>query len=264
MSQTDVFIIPSTGTAIIFDIVESETHVHKSTATEHPVETGSNISDHIRNDPIRVTIKGVVSNFPITLGDNGSTLQGLSIATPKPLTKQLTNVTVTVPKPPTPISLTGAISLLSDLIFGTPPIVAQVEVYKSQSGNNNATAQLQGFPSADFDNVTTVHNNLTAIRDAGLLCEVFTSTKAYDSMVIESIELVKEDKGAGSFTVELKRIIQVTSAVVAAPVPLIKAGSPPAPKGSQVPQEMSSAERASLLKKAKGAVWDLAGKALGG
>ena len=255
-----MFIVPAQGSIVIFDIVETETHTSKSVVTDHPVEIGSDISDHIRNEPDRISIKGIVSNFPILLGENGSRLSQSPLSLSKAPTRGgPTATTLNIPKPPPALSIAGAISALSDLLFGTPPVVAQLSPYGSVSGNQNVTVQTQTFP-ATFDNVLDVHNELTAIRVGAVICEVFTSTKAYDNMVIESIEYSKEDAGAGSFSVDLRRIIQVQSAVVAAPVPLIKAGAPPAPKGSQVPKEMSAAEKKSFLKKRAEAVWDLASK----
>jgi hypothetical protein len=38
-----------------------------ATVTEHPVEDGSLIADHIRNDPETVTITGFVSNTPVAV-----------------------------------------------------------------------------------------------------------------------------------------------------------------------------------------------------
>lgn len=43
----------------------SETHTLSSEATEFPVESGADLTDHIRRLPIEVTIEGIVSNTPI-------------------------------------------------------------------------------------------------------------------------------------------------------------------------------------------------------
>lgn len=50
-----------------FDIDASlrETHAFDSEVTEHPVEAGADIADHVRARPIIVQIEGVVSNTPI-------------------------------------------------------------------------------------------------------------------------------------------------------------------------------------------------------
>ena len=47
------------------DIAETESHVFESDVTEHPVETGSVVTDHVRNKPAIISFQGVVSNTPI-------------------------------------------------------------------------------------------------------------------------------------------------------------------------------------------------------
>jgi hypothetical protein len=43
----------------------SETHSMSAEVTNHPVEEGSEISDHIRKQPDSIQISGVVSNTPL-------------------------------------------------------------------------------------------------------------------------------------------------------------------------------------------------------
>lgn len=51
--------------AIQLDVDISESHVYNSTVTKFPVEYGSNISDHIINNPVTLTMTGLISNTPI-------------------------------------------------------------------------------------------------------------------------------------------------------------------------------------------------------
>jgi len=51
--------------SILFDATVRDTHEASATITEHPVEEGANISDHVRPDLDRVTLSVVVSNKPI-------------------------------------------------------------------------------------------------------------------------------------------------------------------------------------------------------
>lgn len=53
------------NTSIGLDVVPSENHVISSTITDHPVEEGSNISDHARPDPDRLTLECIISNTPL-------------------------------------------------------------------------------------------------------------------------------------------------------------------------------------------------------
>ena len=52
-------------TLIVFDGAISETHAYEADITEHEVEEGSPITDHIRLRPIEVTIQGIVSATPL-------------------------------------------------------------------------------------------------------------------------------------------------------------------------------------------------------
>lgn len=50
---------------LAIDCTVTETHTATSTVTEHPVESGANITDHIRPDPVQLSITGIVSDTPL-------------------------------------------------------------------------------------------------------------------------------------------------------------------------------------------------------
>ena len=52
---------------IVLDASITENHVYTSKVTQFPVETGVTISDHIYNEPDRLTLEGLVTNFPLPL-----------------------------------------------------------------------------------------------------------------------------------------------------------------------------------------------------
>lgn len=49
---------------LTLDASISETHSADADATDHPVEQGSNITDHIRPKPRTLSIEGIISNTP--------------------------------------------------------------------------------------------------------------------------------------------------------------------------------------------------------
>lgn len=55
--------------SITFDLVLSENHNFNSVVTEHPIEDGSEITDHIENELENGTLNGLISNFSLTAGD---------------------------------------------------------------------------------------------------------------------------------------------------------------------------------------------------
>jgi len=52
------------------DLVLNETHVFESAITEHPVESGADITDHIRPLPLKLTLTGMFSDTSLSLLDN--------------------------------------------------------------------------------------------------------------------------------------------------------------------------------------------------
>lgn len=61
---------PASVGAIVFDLLLEETHSIKSRVTQHPIESGSAISDHIVRELRSGTLKGLVSNFSIGTARN--------------------------------------------------------------------------------------------------------------------------------------------------------------------------------------------------
>jgi hypothetical protein len=62
-------LLHSAGTKIgvvELDASLSESHESVVAATKHPVERGSQITDHLRPEPVTLTIEGIVSNTPIS------------------------------------------------------------------------------------------------------------------------------------------------------------------------------------------------------
>lgn len=55
---------------IVIDIASSEDHNFQNEITDHPVETGSNVTDNAIEKPIQIVINGLVSDYP--LGTNAA------------------------------------------------------------------------------------------------------------------------------------------------------------------------------------------------
>lgn len=54
------------------DACIDETHTFSSTITQFPIENGSNVSDHIFNSPDKLSIHGIVSDYPLPERINGN------------------------------------------------------------------------------------------------------------------------------------------------------------------------------------------------
>lgn len=64
---------------ILFDATMQQTHVTETEVTEHPVETGANVTDHIRVKPAEVSLECIITPFKLgTMApDAGPGLQGV-------------------------------------------------------------------------------------------------------------------------------------------------------------------------------------------
>lgn len=74
-SQQSARVYGPAGSGFAFDVVLSETTSLPSEVTDHPVEIGAPIVDHVQLRPVSVSVMGTVSNTPIgTRGGSGRAL----------------------------------------------------------------------------------------------------------------------------------------------------------------------------------------------
>lgn len=62
--------------AIALDAAITDTHEFSAEVTDHPLETGSSVQDHVYLNPDRLTIEGEISNSPVQIF--GGLLSGFS------------------------------------------------------------------------------------------------------------------------------------------------------------------------------------------
>jgi hypothetical protein len=60
-------LISAPDSQIAFDATTNEQHDSTVTVTEHPIEDGATITDHIQNDPDGLQLQGIISDNPILL-----------------------------------------------------------------------------------------------------------------------------------------------------------------------------------------------------
>ncbi len=205
---------------IAFDAVTNETHGATSTITDHPVEVGANISDHIRPDADTVNLTGVVSNTPILLpGDHVDGAERVDIKV------QGRAKTVRVPIP------------------GVGALIGAIEVGQEPQGT------VLGF-SPGFDRVAAVYAELLDCRAKGRLFRVITTLRTYENMGMQSLTVTRDANSGNAlnFVIDFKEVFIGSTEDV--PVPEISRKTKD--KGSQTPEpkEPEEEERAS-------ATWNL-------
>lgn len=228
-----IFAVDGSGIAV-FDLLSSETHGETCSVTEHNVEEGSPIADHVVVNSSTLSLSLGVTNTP--MGPDPARGRG------GPLPLVLDTPSFRPPFDGSPGSIFRAIGGgIEGAIYGQAPDVT-------------TTSSLQFAP--DFDRIAEVEQTMLDLKNGGKLVSVITSTRTYDDLVIERCEMTREKPGLAMFTVELKQIRFVATASVQAPKPLEPRGQPVAKKGQQTPgpptEEPAGLKRSTLLSIASG------------
>ncbi len=180
---------------ITLDAAMRVSHRLASVATEHPVESGANMSDHIRPEPDRIEIQGIVTNTPIIVpSDNADGTRA---------------VQVTVDGAPKTVGNT--IGRLVPIAGGLlAPVVLPLPRQK---------AIVLGF-EPEFDRVGAVYEALRTIKEAGTLVTIITLLRTYRNMVIESIDIEEsaEFSNALPLTIAAKEILIGSVDVMKSPI----------------------------------------------
>lgn len=188
-----------------FDATMSETHDSASEVTEHPVEEGSAITDHVRRQPFTFTCEVYITNTPSEELGRGSTK----------------SYTLTLPQPPVQVNLSNAVgavaSAIKDKVLGPPPPL---------------TIQVLTFDEK-MDRVKETYETLLLLQSKAVTMAVVTSVKQYEKMVLVNIGLPRTELGGASFNLSFKQIRVVQTETVAAPQPVEPRGAPGQKKGGQ-------------------------------
>ncbi len=199
------------GAPLLFDCVTTEATDHTADVTEHPVEEGSDIADHVRNKNDEISLEILVSNTPVRDVNqlyNGQ-VAGLELKVPR----------YERPLSPTPGSLmTAGLDAIGSALNPPDPIVAVV---------------LQ-FPEK-FNNVAFILGTLIDYKERGVLGKVITPHRTYESVVITRVGMSRNaTTGDGApITIELKQIRIVEAKLITAPLATEPRGVTMKPKGRQ-------------------------------
>ena len=230
---------------IVFDVVTAEDWAEGSTITEHPVEKGANVSDHVRVRLPACRLQARVSNEPIDANNFGQPVVApLALNVPSPNWVPGPGVVI-VPTWVNPIELRSLAGSLVGLAAGPIGGIA---------GGLAAGALLPGFkvdvpvqtnaglvppvPSAlpvpqvlqwisgGMDFVAAIHTLLVQLKNSAQLIDVFGTKQTEYDMAIEELTFHRgPDTGTSEdITIGLKKIRIVSTQTVAAPIPNLSAG----------------------------------------
>lgn len=203
------FLVDEASSRILtFDAIINELHETVSEVTDHPVEVGVNVADHVRPLPDRVSLLAYVTNQPILEGERGA-LTSFKLDVPK----------FTPPLEPTPGSIfRSTVAAVEGLLFGEP----------------ENTAQVVAFPSF-FDAIGETYDTLLEFQKNAVLLQIVDNLRNYENMVIERVAAPRTVGDSGvEFGIDLRQLRIVTSGEVAAPpVPEEPRGQGKGNKGGQ-------------------------------
>lgn len=186
---------------ITFDVVESETHEKSNTITDHPVEQGEDISDHVKGDPDRLTLDAFVTGHPIH--DN-------SVPQFKDDNGSFRTLDVEIPEYRVPlIDTSGSLPTL-----GSPTRVATQAV--SDLFASKPKPRTLQFPDDDLLRIQKVYDLLTEVKEGAIYVNVITAFKLYENMIVEhfNAERTSETGSGANFAIQLRQINVVTTQTV--------------------------------------------------
>lgn len=198
---------------IKFDACEMESHTQSSEITEHPVEEGSNIGDHVRHNLDQLELNVLVTNTPIT-SESLTYLNERSGG-------EVGSVPLIYPpiQPPPFIPTPGAIfaALKNAVVAGVRDIFGLPQ--RARPDSATALNFPDGAPSIEF-----VTSDLQNIKKRAILVEVVTVLRIYEDMIITNLEIPRTPKEGGTavrIKATFKQLRKVQSKLVRAPASTI-------------------------------------------
>lgn len=214
---------------IVLDTVKEESPVFASDVTQHPVERGKEVSDHIQPKNTLLTLKGTISNTPIDLSVSiGNVIaSGLQTITSAQARSNILNT-----------GLQQAAGIAGASLMG--------------AAGNPLSAGLAGAADA------LARTALLAARDNATPFDVVTKRQRYPNMVIQNLKFPRSNQTGFALDYEIEMIelkivspLQVQLTQLAENV--ISSGTPSSNLGAQTSQAASnqaaSAVNGSWLRK---------------
>lgn len=211
------------------DATLSERHDATATVTEHPVETGVDVTDHVRQMSDTISVEALITNHPIhsAYDDFFDGAQGGFAPHALQIPQRDTYVT-------NPIS--AALARYAD----PPPDSVQVLYF-----------------DALFNRPLTVYAALLQVKNTVTLLKIDSGVRTYENMVITALSVPKDDAADSlKFSFDATALRVAASEVVESPRPKEERGKKRKNKGTQQPVDASKNQ--SLLSKGIGKLAALA------
>ena len=201
------------------DVIVEESFSHSAQVTEHAVEQGADISDHVHLLPEELTIVGVVSNTP--LEQPQSHAGGAAIDTsPEALYGE--------PKTNAVLGLAQMGIGAAGLLQASPPPREQADALSYREFRVNSLRF-----TTEFDRVSAVDQALQNLIMAGEPVPVYTTRRAYEAVVLTRYEPESASRGVLRFSLSGRVVQVVASESVDLPEPVQPRGKGKKNKGKK-------------------------------
>jgi hypothetical protein len=202
--------------SVSLDATTGQNHEATNTVTEHPVESGSSMSDHIRPDLDTLTLEGVITNTPLFL--------------PTDHTDGAREIDV---------EIEGVASGVRIPLPVVGSLVGNIPITPTPKG------VVRGYDPA-FDRISACYASLLKLRNEGVLCRVITHLRHYDSMAIRRLGVTLDGATGHSLPLSLEFVQIRIGSTEEVPVPEIprtrkdKGATSPGPPDADVSENASA------------------------
>ena len=218
-----------------FDAVISLSPEDAVSITDHPVEQGSNITDHARDEPERLSIEGLVSTVPNAALDDDVEISPLDLDVRARPAGGTRTISLDVPSPPIQPDPNGllqaGISAIGNALSGGPKATVN-DTSDTRIFARTARALQQRSPR---NRIRDIYDKLLGAKTKHVLITIQTTVRDYFDMQIERIAAPQSVSGgsAVTFQLDLRRIRVADSETVESPKPAEARGALGRNRGSQ-------------------------------
>jgi hypothetical protein len=219
------------------DVVMTTNDKRVARLTDHVVETGSVVTDHIVLQPESLSFEIIVTQTPIRTGNGFAQASvSLDIAGRR---LEPAQVPIRIPKSrfqPGGFLLlsSGLRSVVSDLFGGASDTPSTMQGSRSVETRSTISAANVLQATNPVDRVNDTFDTLVEILNTGLLVTVSFKGRLYNDYLLTTVELTqgKGEAGMGRFKVEARAFLAVTGVNVVLPDPADFRALPKLAKGN--------------------------------
>lgn len=235
---------------IWIDVSIKETHGLSAEVTDHPVERGANVADHIRPMPRTFTMDGLVTNTPIEMpkshaGGARVNTSSIPITAASAQPRRIPPQTVTIEGEPS-VGMLGLIPGVDQGVAILGALRLEVRTKRQFAAEHNridntvkqthAAMALQF--TQPFNRVEEVHAAFVNIIETSKLVTVVTGLVRYESVALTDLQFERSKevgRDALRFSAQARVLRIVSSEVVTLPDPVKVRAKPGKSLGKQQP-----------------------------